>query len=70
MSDLASDSRILRSTIAGRAIPVCATCDVHGSLVFDCAAFGEDGCVFDLSAVAPDGGFLLAHERDIGGGRG
>jgi hypothetical protein len=43
---------------------------------FSCCAFlggalrGRDAGVFELRAVAPDGGFLAAHARDVGGAGG
>ena len=59
--DLASDTRTRRRIVAARAEALRATYHFHCCAHFGGALGGEDAGIFGLGAVAPDGGFLLAH---------
>ena len=41
--------------------------DFEGGAVFGCFGLGDEAWVFVLGAVAPDCGFLFAHQGDVGG---
>ena len=68
VSDLAADPNAALCVVAACAVAVCAACDFHGGLHLDGATLSENVWIFDLSAVTPHCGFLLAHEGDVGGG--
>ena len=44
--------------------------DFERGAVFGGFGLGDEAWVFVLGAVAPDGGFLFAHEGHVGGGGG
>ena len=67
MSDLLSYPNTLRCGIGASAVSVTPARNLHSRPHFLCPLGGENAGVFELCAVAPDGGFLFAHEGDVGG---
>lgn len=70
--DLASDAQTATAQAAagaGSADGVAAaTGDFSGGPQLGGLLLGQDSRIFVLGTVAPDGGFLLAHEGDVAGG--